>query len=139
MGINRVMMLMSYGLLILLAMAVSAGGAWIHRSGQGTAMAAPADLTAPVVARFAVTRTALEENPDTDTDLQNDTEDLDTGMKNDTGDVDTGMKDDTGDVDQSMKNDTGDVDQSMKNDTGDVDQSMKNDTEDIDTDLEETQ
>jgi len=124
-------------LMIVLAIALPAGGAWMHRPDQGTAMAAPTDLMAPVVTQSATTRLALEENPDIDTDLKNDTSDVDTGMKNDTSDVDSGMKNDTSDVDTGMKDDTSDVDSEMKDDTSDVDSGMKNDPGDIDTDMQE--
>jgi hypothetical protein len=128
-------------LMIVLTILLPAGGAWIHRPDQGTAMAVAADLMAPVIAQSAAPSatmtTALEENPDIDTDLKNDTSDVDTGMKDDTSDVDTGMKNDTSDVDTEMKNDTSDVDSGMKDDTSDVDTGMKNDPGDIDTDMQE--
>jgi hypothetical protein len=124
-------------LMIVLAIVLPAGGAWSQRPDQGTAMAAAPDLMAPVISQTAATRMALEENPDIDTDLKNDTSDVDTGMKNDTTDVDTGMKDDTTDVDTGMKDDTTDVDKGMKDDTSDVDTGMKNDPGDVDTDMQE--
>ena len=124
-------------LMIVLALALPAGGTWVHRPDQGTAMTAPTDLLVPVVAQSAATRMALEDNPDIDTEMKNDTSDVDSGMKNDTSDVDSGMRNDTSDVDTEMKNDTSDVDTEMKNDTGDVDSGMKNDSGDVDTDMQE--
>jgi hypothetical protein len=101
-------------LMIVLTVVLPLGGAWIDRPDQGTALIAPTDLMVPVVTQSAATRMALEENPDTDTELKNDTTDVDKGMMDDTTDADKGMQNDTTDVDKGMQNDTGDVDTDMQ-------------------------
>jgi hypothetical protein len=119
-------------------MVLLAGLLWIQVAGPDAALAASGQPMGPLVAQSTDTYGGLEVNPDTDTDLNNDTGDVDKGMQNDPADVDKGMQNDPGDVDKGMQNDPADVDKGMKDDTGDVDKGMKNDTGDVDTDMQAT-
>jgi len=131
-------LVMQHCLAIGPAMVLLVGLLVIQAASQEAVMAASGQTMRPLVAQSTYTNNGLEVNPDTDTDLKNDTGDVDTGMKNDPADVDKGMQNDTSDVDKGMQNDTEDVDKGMKDDTGDVDKGMKNDPGDIDTDMQGT-
>jgi hypothetical protein len=117
-------------LTIALAIALPAGGAWVHQTNQVTAMTAPIDLMVPVLARSAATRLALEDNPEIDPGQKNDTDDVDKSMKEDMSNIEK-------DIEKSVTNDTEDANTETNNNTEDADTEMMKDPLDVDTDMQE--